>query len=646
MVNNIGLKSLFIKNFKGIRNLGINFGSTTNIYGDNGIGKTTIHDAFTFLLFDKDSSNSSKFDVQPLDKDNKPIHNLETVIEAILNIDGYDVTLKRVYKEKYSKVRGKSIEEFKGYESTYYIDEVPKKLNEYKAYISDLIDENIFKLVTNPNYFSSLPWKDRRVILTKITGDAPSEDVISHNKQLEPLAKYIISKSIDDFIKANKSKINQLKKDRQQIPSRIDEVNNSIHELDFDGLEIQKRGLVAALKSVEEKIIDKSKVDEEFYKIKNDILVKQHEVNRLRLELKSSINKPLETLQQEIRVAEYEISCAARAIKELESSNLRKRDFIDKSLKVKRESLLDKYNKTKSIIFEFDESKCICPTCKRRLDETNIEEMKKELEKNHNDNVANMIKINIQEGKSVKDQIENCESEIIDNNEQIKALNSKISIISDSLNNLRSRLSGMKQEDAIDTQEIIDLNKEISILESRMINFKQEDTSELKVKKQSLQKSIQELDSQLTLKNINEKSSKRILDLEQEEKVLNEKIAELEGLEILSEDFIRSKVELLEDKVNSNFKYVKFKMFREQINGGLEECCEPCVDGVPYSTNLNNAAKINAGIDIINTLCRHYNISAPIFVDNAEGINNMIYTESQIIRLVVSKDEELKVEVM
>lgn len=113
----------------------------------------------------------------------------------------------------------------------------------------------------------------------------------------------------------------------------------------------------------------------------------------------------------------------------------------------------------------------------------------------------------------------------------------------------------------------------------------------------------------------------------------------------MTEEFVRTKVHLLEEKINSKFKYARFKLFKDQINGGLEETCETLYEGVPYSSGLNNAARINVGLDIINTLNDYYGITAPIFVDNSEAVTKLINTNSQILSLIVSeKDKQLRVE--
>ncbi|NFC29205.1 acyl-CoA dehydrogenase [Clostridium botulinum] len=644
MVNSIFLKNLSLKNFKGIKDLTIDFGKVTNIFGENGTGKTTIQDSFTFLLFDKDSKDSTKFDVQPLDENNNPIHNLETVIEATLDIDGKEVVLKRVYKEKYNKVRGTAKTEFKGYESKYYVNEVPKKVTEYKNFISGLLDEKLFKLITNPSYFPSLPWKDRRSIITEIVGDLDNKVVLDFKKDLEPLKMYLKDKSLNDFVKANRSKINQLKKDRMQIPSRIDEVNNSIQEFDFDGLDIQRRGVVAGIKNTDEQLLDKSKSNEGLFKLKASLIEKKQELTEAEYKFKANANKPKMEVEGKIRGTEINIRHLNMTIDELKGEVKRNQHHIDNTL-LKRSNLLRAYNEIKDSKFEFNEENCICPTCKRKFETNDIEAKREELEGNFNSDKAERLKGNIAEGKSNSTKIEELKSKNESLNKKIEDEKNMLVTAKKSLDTLQDKLNSFKT-DIEEPEEIKYIKQEIYNIESQIQSYKKEDVTELNNKKEELQGQLRELDKQLAHKEVNEKAKERIRELEEEEIKLSEKIAELEGLEILSEEFIRTKVELLEEKVNSKFKYVKFKMFKNQINGGLEECCEPCINGVPYSSNLNSAAKINAGLDIINTLCNHYNINAPIFIDNRESTNKIIDVDSQVINLIVSKDKKMKVEVI
>ncbi|GAA0735366.1 DUF2813 domain-containing protein [Clostridium oceanicum] len=646
MLKKIILRYLSIRNFKGIKNLNLEFGQGTNIFGENGLGKTSIQDAFTFLLFDKDSKDSTKFDVQPLDKNNNPIHNLETVIEATLVIDGREIVLKRVYKEKYSKVRGTANTEFKGYENKYYVNEVPKKVTEYKKFIDELLNEKIFKLITNPMYFSALPWKNRRKIIYSIIENVDNIDVIKSNKDLKPLEKHIKDKMLNDFMKANKSKIRQLNKDREQIPSRIDELNNSMKELDFDALEFQKRSITAGIKNIDKKIIDKSEINKGLIEIKNKILEKEYNLSQLEYELKLKGNKPKENLESKIRMTVQRIKHSNTNIQELEGDIQRRDTHIKNTLKPKRDKLLKEYRDIKVSTFEIDENNFICPTCKRKFDNEDIENKKIELEQNFNISKAKKLEENIKQGKMVAEEKKDIEERINLLQKRLEVQRENIKLYQNTLENLKSKLNSIKDVNIEDTEESKKLKEEIEALKNQVEDFKQVDISELKKKKTDLSMELEYINSQLAYKEMNQKTLDRINELEEKETKLSENIAELEGLEILSEEFIRSKVKLLEDKVNSKFKYVKFKMFNNQINGGLEECCEPCIDGVTFTSNLNTAAKINAGLDIINTLCSHYGVQAPIFIDNRESVNQLIETNSQIINLIVSTDKEFRVEVM
>jgi DNA repair exonuclease SbcCD ATPase subunit len=643
---NIKILKLIVKNFKGIKDLTIDFSLVTNIFGENATGKTTIQDAFSFLLFDKDSKDSSKFDVQPLDKNNNPIHNLETVIEAMLNVDGKELTLKRVYKEKYAKVRGTSKIDFKGCESEYYVNEVPHKVTEYKKYINELLNENIFKLVTNPMYFSSLPWKNRREIITEIIGDLDNIVVLDFKKELEPLRKHLTEHTVNELMKIVKSKVNKLKEDRGKLPVRIDEANKSIQQFEFEALEVQKKAVMAEIKEIDEKLQDKSKANEGLYDLKCKLMEKQSKLAELEYNFKAIANKSTEEIEKNIRAIESDIRHLKIIIEEFQGSIDDKKSRNNNMLQPKKADLLKDYKDIKELSFQFDEDSCTCPTCKRKFESEDIEAKRAELEGNFNSDKAKKLEKNIKEGKTTAAEIEKNNTEVQELDGKIKEQNTAVLAKENSLKMLQEKLSIFKAEKVEEPIDIKNILNEIEDLKSKIENFKAEDTKELKCKKNELQQHMQEIEKQLAFKETNQKTLKRIEELEAEELKVSEKIAELEGLEMLSEEFIRAKVELLEEKVNSKFKYVSFKMFRNQINGGLEECCEPCVEGVPFTSNLNTAAKINAGLDIINTLCDHYKVKAPIFVDNRESVNNIIEVDSQLINLIVSKDKKLKVEVM
>jgi len=488
----IKISNLKLKNFKGIKNLEINFeGKNANIYGKNATGKTTVFDAFKWLFFDKDSSDRKDFNIKTLDENNKPIHFLEHEVEAILLIDGVDMTFKKMLKEKWVTKRGETQQEFSGHETSYWIDEVPVKKKDYEEKINSLVPESLFKLITDPLYFNKqLKWQERREILTNISGNQiTDEEILNANEEFKTLQQNLNGRSIEDYKKVIQSKIKELNNQKESIPIRIDELTNTLvteHNINYDELEKQK-----------------------------------------------------ETYNQE----------------------LKKIETIEK-IKMEMADIDTKLNETK----------------------VKIENIENEEAKNATIDVTAFPKYQ----------------------EKLKEVN--------------------------ELQEIVD----------KLING---DTSEIQGRKNNIIDLINNIDKQLNERAIQERTKERIKELENEEENIANKVQELEAQQYQIEQFTKTKVELLESAINSKFEVVKFRLFDTQINGGLVECCDTLVKGVPYS-DVNNAHKILAGLDIINTLIKFYQTSAPIFIDNRESINELYNINAQIISLIVTTDSQLRIEVI
>ncbi|MDU4600205.1 MAG: ATP-binding protein [Clostridium sporogenes] len=235
MSKQIILSSLKLKNFKGVKDLTIDFSNITNIFGENGTGKTTIADAFMWLLFDKDNHDRATFEIKTLDKDNNVIHGLEHEVTGILNVDGKSITLSKIYKEKWTKRRGEAEKQLTGHETLYSIDEVPVKKKEYQETINSVIGENLFKLITNPLYFSTnMKWQERRTVLLDIIGDITTEKIVNYKNDLKPLLELLGDKDIDTLKKSVQARKRKLNDEIKAIPIRIDEANNSIKEIDYE----------------------------------------------------------------------------------------------------------------------------------------------------------------------------------------------------------------------------------------------------------------------------------------------------------------------------------------------------------------------------------------------------------------------------
>ncbi|MBO0572780.1 DUF2813 domain-containing protein [Clostridium botulinum] len=646
MAKQIILNSLKLKNFKGIKDLTIDFSNITNIFGENATGKTTINDAFTWLLFDKDSKDRTSFEIKTLDSNNNVIHGLEHEVIGVLNVDGKSITLSKIYKEKWTKRRGEAEKQLTGHETIYSIDEVPVKKKEYQETINSIIDENLFKLITNPLYFSiNMKWQDRRTVLLDIIGDITTEKIVNYKDDLKPLLELLGDKDIDTLKKSVQARKRKLNEEIKSIPYRVDECNNSIKEVDLEALEFRKRGIVSGIKSLEEQLLDSSKVNEEVLKEKDKLYSLKSKLRDMEYKATDEKDKPKKELQNKLNSLKLDVDRLQSTINNLKINKQYSENDIEHYKKLCDEERNNWFSQNKKI-FEFDESNCICPTCKRAFEAEDIENKKQELEQNFNSNKAKILKDIQNKGKSYKELLDKHEEKLNIINSDIDSKNKELRKLKVAEQELKEKIDNFIAKDPlIDDGEY----QELSIIVRELENKLQQPTTvnnqlqELKERKSKLEFELEEANKDLAYKEQNEKLKNRIQELQEKEKKLAQQIAALEGQEYLCEEFIKTKVELLEFSINSKFKYVSFKLFDTQVNGGLNETCEALINGVPFS-NANTASQINAGLDIINALSEHYSVQAPIFIDNRESVNNLIETNSQIINLIVSEDKDLRIE--
>lgn len=655
----IELQKLKINNFKGIKNLEIDFGQTTSIYGENATGKTTIFDAFTWLLFDKDSSNKKDFNIKTLGKDGEALHGLEHVVEGQLTVDGRPLNLRKVFTEKWVKQRGAADKVFSSHETNYWINEVPVKKSDYQDKINSLIDENIFKLITNPLFFNqNLSWQDRRKTLLEIVGDISDQDVIDCNKELSRLSTLLQDKSLEEFkamIAGQKKRLNEQLK---TIPIRIDELSRSIPTLDADvdysNLEQEKKDLQVIVGNLEKDLTDQRKIAvdmmNDFKKKQSFIAGKRNELNRLENEIVRDSYKKVNDLKYKKSDIENQISRIKREIKDSESISLNNDTMIEKFNKNLVELRAEYSEIAKTSFEEPDKNNFICPTCKQVLPEHNIEMQIKDMEINFNLDRASQLEMINQKGKTIAAKVKELQNSLTESIQKIQSNKQKLCELTAELEKLSNQIEQEEltvgQVNYESNEQYQSLKGEIKALEDALEtpnndNNVQED---LVHKKLNCSLRIDEINRILNNKQVIADTQKRIAQLEEEQIDIAGKVLDLEGQEYLAEQFIRTKVDMLESRINSKFSQVNFKMFNEQINGALVECCDTLIKGVPFQ-DANNAAKINAGMDIINTLTAHYDITAPIFVDNREAVNKLIPTDSQVINLIVSLDKTLRIEV-
>lgn len=643
------IKSMKLTNFKGLRDFSIEFNdSVTSVLGKNGSGKTTIFDAFTWLLFGKDSEDRKSFNIKTLDAQGVAIPRIPHEVSAILMVDGEEISLCRRYNEKWQKKRGSATEEFTGHEEERLFNDVPMSVKEWGEKITAICSEQVFKFITNPLYFSAQKTDAQRAMLFRMAGDISDAEIAAGNEDFTALLANLTGKTMDEYKREIQAKKRRIKAEIDGIPERIDERKRDMPEPEnWLILEADLSAKQKELSDVENAINDKSQA----YTIASNARLEtaKKEFN-LRQELLHRENEIKQLVQKEYIEQSSKQSEIRRQVESLQSDLRRVNDEMTryqgdlKAMQEKRTSLIAEWKSINARTLHFNDDEFICPTCKRQLDIDEIESKQTEMTANFNAKKAADLEENNRKGQQNKKAMDETMSLITECEERISELSKKIE-------ELKSNPLYSAELTAPDATESIEADAERNNLIKEIAEVKAElekpieaaDMTELNEQKKAINAQIDEIKAKLAKKETIERNDERIKELEKQLREQSEELAQLEGIEFTMAAFSKARIEAVENRINGLFSIVKFKMFEQQINGGEAETCEATVNGVPYS-DLNNAMTINAGLDIINAICKSEGVTAPIFIDNAEAVNELMPTQSQMIRLVVTDDESLRIQ--
>lgn len=664
-MKNIVLKSLELKNFKSFRHAKFDdFNEKENfIYGKNGAGKSTLFDAFLWLLFGKDANDRKDYEIKPLDENNQVQKQIDVEVHATLLINNEEVTLSRFYKERWEEIKGSEERTFKGHKTVLEFNQVPVSLKEFNAKVAEISEESLFKLITNPSAFESLDWKKKREVLVSIAGEVSDEELFNSDADFKELSLKLTNKTLDEYDTQLKASIKKSKQEKEDTPARIDELKNSkIEDVDFAKIDSdiqEKEGRISdidseienASKSVQKIVDSNTKVQKEIQKLnsqKSEIEIGLR--NQAKIDCYVD-NSSVDALKSKLDNTRLLLKFANDNHTVLQK-NLN--DYNDKitALEADRADLVTKYNAENAKSLVFKENDFNCPCCSRLFEEKDIESKKQELISKFNSDKTALLNDIISQGNSIKSKIEQYKIALDDvsnkieiEKENISRKTTEITSIETQIQTETSNLQTPKNEEDVyqslinDDAQLSKLKIEIATLQSKIKEVKQANNSELKEQKQTLQSEIKQLIELKGKSSVNESIDNRIKELANREKELSQIIANLEKEQFVIERFKKVKTESLEKSVNEKFEYVTFKLFEEQVNGGLNPTCITLVNGVPFGS-VNTAGRINAGLDIINTLCKVNEINAPVFLDNRESVTELIPTESQIISLIVDPNQE------
>lgn len=655
-MNSIILERLGARNFKGFRDFGLTTnGGNVEIYGDNGTGKTTIFDAFTWLLFGKDSANRSeqKFEIKELDSAGKVLrHKLEHEVEADLLVNGRRRTFRRVYSEKWTKKRGSVTDSFEGHTTDYYVDGVPVKLSEYQTEVDSLIKEDLFRLLTSPAYFNEqLKKEERRKVLLEICGDVTDAEVIHSNPVLSRLPEILGDRDVENHRKVIAARCKEINKEIERIPDRIDEAQRNqpdIAGLNENQLDDQIAQLRSEIKAKEAEALriqnggETAVKERRIREIEGELLAIQNRLQSAVLDKVASKRDEVSRLQMDYDAVRRQIENKQYTVEQNEQSiDLKNREA---------DRLRADWTEVNGKAFEGHQHDTNCAACGQELPTERIQEAHTKAESAFNRSKAQTLEQISVRGKAAKEEIRRLREENERIGREVEQLNDRVAKLKDvlavaeaELEKLRSGIQDPKSDS--DYQRLLEEKASLQMEITRLRESVQEEESRLAREVSELESRLRELERDRYKFEAFKDTEKRIAQLEGQERSLAAEYERLQEELFLTEEFTRSKFALLDTKINSKFKLARFRLFEEQINGGLKEICDTLYNGVPYDGGLNNAARINVGLDIINTLSEHYGFSAPIFIDNAEAVTKLIDTDAQVIRLVVSeKDKKLRIE--
>lgn len=655
------IKTLSLLNFKGLRDYTLNLNDTvTNIHATNGKGKSTICDAWLWLWTGKDSKGRADYEIKTLDENNEAIHHLEHTVKVEMNVDYSKYDVSRTYKEKWVKPTGEEERKLDSHPTSYVWDGIPLTLKkDFDQRTGQLFgNTEQFQLLSNPRFFldddnKNYSWQKRRKLLMELAGvtdDAILNKLSATSDDFAKLIEELGKNNLDDFRKKLNAEKKTLKSKIDEIPVKIREATKAIPvEPDYTTIEKSIEIKNKELSELDLQLSDISKAyetqAEEIKKQQSVILEKERRIAEITNEVEIDVNKhnsgedkaliklnsDLALLEQSIRTHNSDQALIITKIHNKESEIESQKELL--------QTLRTAYGELNAI--EMHEDDKHCPSCGSEL---SGEKLDNTVEK-FNADKAQKLQANIAKGKREKDVLESLIAQLEELKKQKDTITAQLSgkhaekiTLQEAIQteNERPKQKYVASELVLKHAEYQRLVGEIDELKKQKTEIQQPDTTELRQKKSLISRDIDELKKLLYIKTTAETQKKRIQDLGAELKTLSQELATLEGKEFIADKFNRAKIEAIENGINGLFATIKWKMFKPLMTGGEEECCEALIDGTPYQA-ANNAAQINAGIECINTLSKHFDMYLPMLIDNAESVVKLIPSESQIIRFVVDE---------
>lgn len=640
-------------NWRGAKDVTTNFNAdVTTIMGANGLGKSRHFDAFIWLLFGKDSKDRKDFEIKSNDAEGNPLQKCECSVTGVLSVDGETITLKRAFVEDWVKPKGQTEQVFKGNHTECWYNETPVRVGDYQARIREIIDETVFKMITNPAFFIGMPWKNQREQLFLLAGTITDAEIASNNPDFAALLDRISGKSLADFKTELAARKKRLRIELDNIQPRIDQTQRMMPEsADWAALEAEIERCNIREREINAMLSDRAVANRAFFEAEQ---AKQAEISKLKMQRQEEIRKAEQAAKDAaftanadrrekiasrsskarlLELTKSEISGNKNEIARLESEIAR--------IKALQDALREEWMTENARAF--DESATVCPYCGQPLPADRVEESRKHFFAAKDAKLDEITAKGQKMGKEIE-ELEKVLAKVKKATGEIELQEKEITQFIQGIDEwvAQNPETTPSPVDESTIPAIADIDKKIADIQATLSTDNTNDGANdaLATELNEVQTKRSQAQLQLSARDQIKKGNEEIARLEASGKDLAQQIADAEKEEYTITQFTKAKIDECERRINGMFKMVKFRLFDHTVDGNEFEVCVPLIDGVPYQA-ANTAKQVNAGLDIINALCKFNGVCAPIFIDNRESVNTLIETESQIINLVVTTDKEL-----
>ena len=650
----IKFKKIRIRNFRGLVSFDANLeGRSVRISGANGLGKSSVADAITWVLFGKDSRRRTAFPIDPVDDEGRIIHNLDVSVELEMLIDGQPTTLRRRRQEKWVQKRGMTREQLDGHQTTCYIDGRPLPSSDFSSHVDTIVKEELFRALTTPDYFPSLPMDQQYRLLVKIVGTRTLAEIAAKDEEALKVVDELGQRSIDQYRQGLTYDLQRTRKELETIPVRLSEVQGFIEQVKAkgaDGKTAQRhaKGIEEKLRQVTQEIDSMAGVVRAENARYND---QRAYIQQLRQQ-RAAIEDRVEKQNREARTLHQSLVCKAK--EEMEATEERHtaaktmlglHERRLKDLEQQLEDFRSRWEEVERLSFSWNAEEAVCPTCGQPLPQDQADQKRVEAEMRFNERKMQQQDALDEEGKKLaasKQRLQDLSA----------AAREEMATAERLMPEARERLSKAEAEpieqadyhDASDWQRLSsEIDQRVKELEQTTQAQEPPQLAALRTEEQAYRKELRLLQQTIDRSKQIDEYIRREKELQKQRTTLSGEVARMQTRLEAAERLQLMEANDLQQRVNDLFPSVRFRLSRELLNGREVAHCELSVDGVPYS-GLSTSERINAGLELINALARHYNIVAPIVIDNAEAVNKVAPTLGQQILLEVSPAKKLSVE--